>query len=257
MDNKNNIFDIGAFNGLDGLILALMNPKVKVHAFEANPYLISIIKNNKKKIEDYKKIKIRNYKLNNFAVSNKNGTLTFNIAKNPTVSSLNKFSKNIDKTWPGYREAHCTIIKKIKVKSITLEKYCYDNKIKKINYLHIDTQGSDLKVLHGLKKNITLVYKGVLEAAISKNKSLYETNHTISDVKKFLMRNNFRISKINNVDKNITYEKNIYFYNKKYKDNLKINTKYNLSYFNRIISNNITIKDKILDRIKNILAIRY
>lgn len=257
MVNKNNIFDVGAFNGLDGLILALINPKIKVHAFEANPELINIIKINKKKIENYKKIKIKNYKINNFAVSDKNGSLTFNIAKNPTVSSLNKFSKNIDKTWPGYREAHCTVIRKIKVKSITLEKYCYENKIKKINYLHIDTQGSDLKVLNGLKKNISLVYRGVLEAAISKNKSLYATNHTIKDVKKFLIKNNFGISKINNVDQNITYEKNVYFYNKNLNDNFKINTNYNLRYYNRIISNRTTIKDKILDKIKNLFFFKY
>lgn len=257
MVDKNNIFDVGAFNGLDGLILALTNPKIKVHAFEANPDLINIIKINKKKIENYKKVKIKNYKLNNFAVSNKNGFLTFNIAKNPTVSSLNKFSKNIDRTWPGYRKAHCTVIKKIKVKSITLEKYCINNKIKKINYLHIDTQGSDLKVLNGLRKNISIVHKGVLEAAISKDKSLYKSNHTITDVKKFLFKNNFGISKINNVDQNITYEKNIYFYNKKINDDIKINTNYNLRYFNRIISNKITIKDKILDKIKELFFIKY
>ena len=44
---KKNIFDIGAFNGLDGLIMALKNPEVMVHAFEANPELIKVIKNNK------------------------------------------------------------------------------------------------------------------------------------------------------------------------------------------------------------------
>ena len=82
---------------------------------------------------------------------------TFNIAKNPTVSSLNNFSNNIDKSWPVTKEAHCTVIKKIKVRGITLEKYCKKNKIKKINYLHIDTQGSDLKVLKGLKELIYIV----------------------------------------------------------------------------------------------------
>ena len=132
MKTKDNIFDVGAFNGLDGLILALNNPGVMIHAFEANPSLIKEIKENKRKIENYKKIKIKNYKINNLAITNKNCTLTFNIAKNPTTSSLNKFSKNIDKTWPGYREVHCTVIKKIKLKAITLKKYCEDNNIKKL-----------------------------------------------------------------------------------------------------------------------------
>ena len=52
---KKNIFDVGAFNGLDGLIMALINPEIMVHAFEANPELIKVIKNNKKKLKITKK----------------------------------------------------------------------------------------------------------------------------------------------------------------------------------------------------------
>ena len=60
MISENNIFDVGAFDGLDGLILAIQNPNIMVHAFEANPDLIRVIKTNKNKIEKYKKIKIKN-----------------------------------------------------------------------------------------------------------------------------------------------------------------------------------------------------
>jgi FkbM family methyltransferase len=244
---KNNIFDVGAFNGLDGLILAIKNPETMVHAFEANPNLIKEIKRNKKKIELFKKIKIKNYKINNYAVSNKNGLLKFNIAKNPTVSSLNEFSNNLDITWPGYREAHCTVVKKIKVKSITLEKYCNDNKINIINYLHVDTQGSDLKVLKGLKKKIKIVQKGVLEAALNLKNSLYKKNHTIKEAKFFLMKNKFKILKIEDVDENIKNEKNIFFYKKNSSNFKKINIKYNLRYYNRIISDRTNLKDKFIN----------
>ena len=247
MKYKNNIFDVGAFNGLDGLILAIKNPESMVHAFEANPNLIKEIKRNKKKIELFKKIKIKNYKINNYAVSNKNSFLKFNIAKNPTVSSLNEFSNNIDKTWPGYREAHCTVVKKIRVKSITLEKYCNDNKINIINYLHVDTQGSDLKVLKGLKKKIEIVQKGVLEAALNTKNSLYKKNHTIKEAKFFLTKNKFKISKIEDIDENIKNKKNIFFYKKNSSNFKKINIKYNLRYYNRIISDRTNLKDKFIN----------
>lgn len=247
MKYKNNIFDVGAFNGLDGLILAIKNPESMVHAFEANPNLIKEIKRNKKKIELFKKIKIKNYKINNYAVSNKNSFLKFNIAKNPTVSSLNEFSNNIDITWPGYREAHCTVVKKIRVKSITLEKYCNDNKINIINYLHVDTQGSDLKVLKGLKKKIEIVQKGVLEAALNTKNSLYKKNHTIKEAKFFLTKNKFKISKIEDIDENIKNEKNIFFYKKNSPNLKKINIIYNLRYYNRIISDRTNLKDKFIN----------
>ena len=132
MKYKNHIFDIGAYNGLDGIALALKNKDVMIHAFEANPDLIKEIKKNKKKIEKFLKVNIKNYKILNLAVSNKKKLYQFNIAKNPTVSSLNTFSKNMEKTWPGYRDAHCTIIKKVKVQGITLNEYCKKNKIFKI-----------------------------------------------------------------------------------------------------------------------------
>ena len=257
MQSGNNIFDVGAFNGLDGLILALKNPNVMVHAFEANPDLIKVIKTNKDKIEKYKKIKINNYKIINNAVSDQNSNLIFNIAKNPTVSSLKEFSKNIDKTWPGYRETHCTVVKKIEVKGITLEKYCIDNEIKKINFLHIDTQGSDLQVLKGLKSKLDIVEKGALEAAVNKENSLYENNHTINETEKYLIINNFEISKIENVDKNIDKEKNIYFNKKNLYKNYKINTKYNIRYYKRIVSNKLNFKDKFFDKLKKLFFIKF
>ena len=256
MISENNIFDVGAFDGLDGLILAIKNPNIIVHAFEANPDLIKVIKTNKKKIEKYKKIEINNYKIINNAVSDKNTILTFNIAKNPTVSSLNEFSKNIDKTWPGYREAHCTVVKKIQVKGITLEKYCIDNEIKKINYLHIDTQGSDLKVLKGLKNKLDIVDQGVLEAAVDEATSLYELNHTIDQTKKFLQLNNFEILKVENVDKNIDKEKNIYFKKKNLNNNFKINKKYNIRYYKRLTNNQLSLKDKFFDKLKDLFFIK-
>ncbi len=250
MKYSEHIFDIGAFNGLDGLILALKNKNIMVHAFEANPNLIRVIKKNKQKIEEYKKIKIKNYKINNCAITDTNKILSFNIAKNPTVSSLHQFSRNLDKYWPGYREPHCTYVKKIKVKGITLEKYCIKNKIEKISYIHIDTQGNDLKVLKGLKKKIKIIEKGVLEAAVNKKISLYQNTHTVNEVQKFLKKNNFNISKIVSAEKNISNEKNIFFYNKSINLKKLIKTKYNLAHFERIISKSTHFLDYLINKVE-------
>lgn len=257
MKYKNHIFDIGAYNGLDGIALALKNKDTMIHAFEANPALIKQIKENKKKIEKFLKVNIKNYKILNFAVSNKKKLYQFNIAKNPTVSSLNKFSKNMEKTWPGYKDAHCTIIKKVKVQGITLNEYCKKNKIFKINYLHVDTQGNDLKVLQGLKKRISIVERGVLEAAVNQKNALYKNNHTIKDVKKFFNKTKFEIDKILSVNAENSNEKNIFFYkkNKNIKKKLKLN--YNLRYLNRIITNNVNIKDKLFYCLDKIFLSRY
>ena len=61
MINNNVIFDIGANSGINGIALALFNPKIKVFAFEGNTKLLNIIKENKKKIEKIFGKKILNY----------------------------------------------------------------------------------------------------------------------------------------------------------------------------------------------------
>ena len=112
-------------------MLAKKNKNFFVYAFEANPDLCKIIKKNKILLEKRIGKKISNYKILNFAVSDlNNANKYFYIAKNPTVSSLNKFSKNFKKTWKGYDNMF-QVSKTIKVRTITLSKFCIDNNIKK------------------------------------------------------------------------------------------------------------------------------
>ena len=252
MENKT-IFDIGAYDGIDGLALAIKNPKFKVYAFEANPDLVEKIKLNKLKIEKRIGREILNYKISNKAVSNKNKEGDFLISKNPTGSSLKKFSQNLDETWPGYRETHFHTIKKINVNIITLEKFCIENEIESINFLHIDTQGNDLNVLKGLGKFIHKVQKGILEAAVDKKKALYEDNHTVSEIKKFFEESGHRITDITFVDLNIKNEVNIRFENKKFTNPSKINIKYNPRYFFRVLNDKTYLKDDIKDFILRII----
>jgi len=74
---KDIIFDVGAFDGADGLMLAKKNKSCFVYAFEANPDQYKIIKKNKSILEYRIGQKIFNYKILNFAVSNSNNISKF------------------------------------------------------------------------------------------------------------------------------------------------------------------------------------
>ena len=241
------IFDFGAYDGIDGLALAIKNPKFFIYAFEANPSLIEKINSNKLSLEKRLGRKILNYKILNKAISNENKRSNFLISKNPTGSSLKKFSSDLDKTWPGYRTTQFHVVKKIDVDVITLEKFCIENEIKNINYLHIDTQGNDLNVLKGLGKFRSNVQKGILEAAIDKKNALYEDNHTLKEVENYFDEYGYKIVSVNFIDKNIKNEVNIKFENKKFDNPSTINTSYNTRYFFRVINNNTYLKDDIKD----------
>ena len=246
------IFDIGANNGVDGIGLAIKNKNHKVFAFEPNPYLYKLIKKLKKRLEKRTNVDLSNYEIYNFAISDKNGYGTLNISINNKVSSLNKLSKNIDKSWPKYREKVFRVVKKVSVKKITLDDFMKRKKIQTIDYLHIDTQGHDLNVLKGLKSNIFNVAMGKTEAAITKKKSAYQNNHVVNDIKKFFKNKKIKIKKIVKIDHAseigiINNEADIYFFNKKFKDNATINKKYNERYLSRTFYCKNNLKDDIKD----------
>ena len=234
-----NIFDIGAYNGMDGLCLAIINPNANVYSFEANKFLIKKIKNNKLKLEKIFKIKLNNYFIFNYAVSNEKKYKNFYIAKNPTVSSLYKFTDNLEKKWPGFKKPHCTTIKTINVKLIKLYDFCKINKINSIDYLHTDTQGNDLNVLKGINGLINFVKSGKSECSISNESKLYKSKHTLKDMLYFLRKKNFKIYKIKKIKSARYNEVDIYYQRKK----TDVNITYNTKYIQEILDKNFSFKN--------------
>ena len=167
-------------------------------------------------------------------------------------------SDNLNKSWPGYKDSIFKVIKKIKIKTITLKEFMIKNNIKNINHLHTDTQGSDLDVLKGLEEKIDSVYQGQMEASLKKEKSAYQNNHTVDDVKRFLKNTSLKINKIVIVDHIskigiLNNEVDIYYKNikKVKKENLKL--KYKKRYYQRVIDNRTYLKDNIYDSIIKLL----
>ena len=64
-------FDIGANDGTDSIAYARANPDALVYAFEPSPYLVEVIKKHSSNLQNYTIIQA--------AVSDYNGSSTFNI----------------------------------------------------------------------------------------------------------------------------------------------------------------------------------
>ena len=136
------IFDVGCFIGnFSRNLKKKLNLKNKnFYLFDANPNL---------KIKDFKynnyvfsdKIQKRNFYLNEFFPS--------------SGSSLKEDSKN-DLKW-NYTRKLITLspnkgFKILKVKTNTIDNFCKNNKVTKIDILKIDVEGSELEILKGSKK---------------------------------------------------------------------------------------------------------
>jgi len=61
---------------------------------------------------------------------------------------------------------------------IRLDAFVKKHNISRIDFLHIDTQGTDLAVLNSLGGELTRVRAGVLEVPQSKELMLYKGQHT-------------------------------------------------------------------------------
>ena len=232
---NNVIFDVGANDGIDGLGYALYNKHYKIYAFEANPFLLNKIQKNLNNIENFFQVKLDNYFLINKAVSNFNGSSDFYISEYDLCSSLLKYK-------------FVKTEKKIKCDVIRLEKFCDENRIDNIVYLHTDTQGSDLNVLKSLNRYTERVHSGVIETFIQKEKNRYEGASTLDEFEKFFLLNNFIIYDKQFNDKELS-EINVYFKNKNILDkNYLFKKNFNRRLISRVANNKYNIKDKIFSK---------
>ena len=200
-------FDIGANEGVFAIQIAKNEPKTFVMAFEPIPKLVSSITKSTTHLKNF--MILRN------AVSNFNGEARFNISPESqygdySCSSLLDFSDKSKTDWPGREDFK--VIDYIDVDVIRLDSIITEYKIPKIDYLKIDTQGSDLKVLEGLGEFISIVRAGTMEAA-AKESILYDGQNTQEESIRFLESNGFEITKIESNDVHGN-EVNIDFINK-------------------------------------------
>ena len=199
LDKKNKIiFDIGCFRG--SFTKNLIKNEIKL-GIESNFYLFDPNPN----VKDYLNSLLENKRVKyfNLALDNTNSEKRFYLNKffEPSGSSLKTISKD-DKKWTTTRKIFMQLLQpfkkiedfsEINVKTQTLDNFCNDINVQKIDVLKIDTEGNELDVLKGaqnlLSKNkIKLIY-----VEISESKKKFDEKER--SVINFLSSYNFEIKK--------------------------------------------------------------
>jgi FkbM family methyltransferase len=144
---SNVIFDIGANTGVYALVSKSINNKAKVHAFDPIPYVFNILENNNR---------INNYdiNLNNFALSNYNGTASIYIEADKDFSYSVTVNKNLNNL--------TTNVKTLEIETNTISNYLNMNKIEKIDLLKIDVETHEVEVLEGYIEEIKIHKPSIL-----------------------------------------------------------------------------------------------
>ena len=217
------IFDIGCYRGIfTKTILNLLGRKrYKFYLFDINKN----VKNYLKKI-----LKLKNIYYNEIALSNKNGTANYNY--NSFFESAGSSLSNLfvgDKKWNFSRKLLLKILLfynynngngfvKYQVPTITLDNFAKKNKIRIINLLKIDVEGSEYNLLKGAKKTLKKNKIKIILIEIMEKKHIYVKKE--KKILNLLKRGNFNLIK----KKNLWFTS--IFSNIKGADYLFINNKY-------------------------------
>ena len=168
IDSKKFIFfdvgaDVGNFSVFFENILIKNNFKnAEFHLFEPNKTTFNGLKNRFQK---------SNYVINNFALGASRDTKDFNVAKDSVMSSFYKFNKEFEKLYSSKD------VKVERTKIITLDEYIQENNIEKIDFLKIDTQSYNTKVIEGASGSIKNNIIKIIYSEICLGKT-YENNET-------------------------------------------------------------------------------
>lgn len=167
LNRGGSFIDIGAHHGyFSTFVYPYLRQKMSIHAFEPDPDNYAILKQN---IEINK---LKNVIAVDLVASNKTGLVDFLQSEASDNSGILKHPSS-------------GTYKKIRAKSITLDKYVKEHKISNISVLKIDTEGSELEVLQGaentLRSNPNIVVIFELNP-----KTFRKHEQTISDIHKFL-----------------------------------------------------------------------
>lgn len=160
---KNNptIVEIGSNNGGDAIRFLHYFPSCKLYCFEADPRAIEVFKNN---------VPNKNCKLYEYIVSDICDDKDFNqiyITDIPqsvpgkhswmSKTDYNKYAGTANSSTSNVELRHNEYIKKVKVKSITLNEWDKNEQIELVDFLEIDVQGGEKKVLDGAKEFLNKV----------------------------------------------------------------------------------------------------
>jgi FkbM family methyltransferase len=149
---SNTVFDIGAYTGIYSLIAAKSNKNLRVFSFEPNPELFNALTKN------IKNNFASRCNLQQFALDKVSGNdyLYLNHDVYSSVGSLIE-------TLPGQ--------KKILIEKTTLDKFCQEKSIERIDLMKIDVEGFEVNVLEGGRTILSASTPLILMESLN-NKSL-------------------------------------------------------------------------------------
>ena len=184
-------FDVGAHKGESiNKFLSIFDIE-SIYSFEASPVNFSELE---KKLDDFKKKFCKtNIVIENIALGDKENIVKLkqlSESLSSTISEINTNSvyfKRKRKYLSYFKENF--FFREFEIKQEKLENYLIKNNLKNIDFLKIDTEGYELKVIIGLEKFLNNVSLILFEHHYD---SMLVKKYKFSDINNYLINNNFK-----------------------------------------------------------------
>jgi len=150
------VIEAGAFDGNDTRKMSLLWPKGTIHVFEPVPEIYERLRNNTNMLS--------NIVYHSIALSNHTGMAEFYVSERPLKPGIASQAGSLHKPKERLSKSPLIFPRKITVSTITLDQWAYENDIKTIDLLWLDTQGHELAILQAAShmiNNIKVVFAEV------------------------------------------------------------------------------------------------
>lgn len=178
------IIDVGASNGEFTTHVAKFDYVDSVHAVEPIADILE-------KIKDHPKIIKHNLALSNLKVNQ----AEFFISENSELSSLIPITQNLNRLWSNHLK-ESAIKRVINVACSTLEEFIRVQKLERIDFIKIDAQGLDFKILKSAGDAISKINALCVEIAYQESLALYSDELGLAELVAWLDNHNFTVVRV-------------------------------------------------------------
>ena len=178
------IVEVGAWQGDDALIDVCRRRGHRLYLFEPNPKWVAVLRDNTAGAPNIRVIPA--------AVSDTDGQATLYLANHDDCSSLQQFATDANRNWahPWHGYATFEMVGEVAADVVRLDTFMNREGIARIDFLEIDAQGEDLRVVQSLGERIADVRKIQIEVNLH-DSPLYARSFTLDDALAFFEGHGF------------------------------------------------------------------
>jgi FkbM family methyltransferase len=184
------IIDVGASNGLFANFIA--NQSIKQgSSHSVRVFAVEPIPKSAEQIGERENLTVIVKGILPDKMTGRSGTRKLYITKNLALSSFQVINKSINKVMWQYYLPSLVIESEVSVPCVSLKDLMSDNKITKVDFLKIDTQGTDLEVFLSAGKDTKKIMSCVLEVPYTKKFSIYQHESDLVETVNVMAINGF------------------------------------------------------------------